>query len=190
MTADAVGGVWSYAAALVRALPQVEFTLAVMGPPPRETLPNLRHAPFKLEWMDEPWDDVERAGAWLLELAAEVKPDLIHLNGYVHASLPWPAPVLVVAHSCVLSWWEAVKGEPAPALWRRYRDAVTKGIAAADMVVAPTRTMLAAVERHYGRPRAARVVPNGIALDAFRPAEKEPFVFAAGRVWEIGRAHV
>jgi glycosyltransferase involved in cell wall biosynthesis len=187
MTADAVGGVWTYARALIRALPEVEFTLAVMGPKPREAAPRLHHAPFKLEWMEDPWDDVERAGAWLLALEAELRPDLVHLNGYAHATLPWRAPVLAVAHSCVLSWWEAVKGEQAPTRWQRYRDAVSAGIAAADLVVAPSRTMLAAIERHYGRPRAAQVIPNGIALGDFRAAPKEDFVFAAGRVWDEGK---
>ena len=30
------------------------------------------------------------------------------LNAYVHAALPFGRPVLVVAHSCVTSWWRAV----------------------------------------------------------------------------------
>ena len=33
MTADTVGGVWTYALELIRALPQVEFALATMGAP-------------------------------------------------------------------------------------------------------------------------------------------------------------
>ena len=51
---------------------------------------------YRLEWMEDPWDDVERAGDWLLEIAAR-GPDIIHLNGYSHAVLAWNAPVLVVA---------------------------------------------------------------------------------------------
>ena len=39
------------------------------------------------------------------------KPDIVHLNNYVHAALPFRAPKLVVGHSCVLSWWRAVKRE-------------------------------------------------------------------------------
>jgi glycogen synthase len=187
MTADSVGGVWTYAAALIRALPEIEFTVAVMGPPPRDFLPRIRHAPFKLEWMDDPWDDVRRAGLWLLELEAELAPDLVHLNSYVHAALSWRAPVLVVAHSCVLSWWEAVKGEAPPARWDRYREAVAEGITRAEMVVAPSRTMMAAVERHYGTPRAACIIPNGIALADFHSTAKERFVFAAGRVWDAAK---
>ena len=38
------------------------------------------------------------------------------------------APVVIVAHSCVLSWWQAVKGESAPPEWERYRDEVRRGI--------------------------------------------------------------
>lgn len=184
MTADGVGGVWTYANALVRALPEIDFTLAVMGPRPPASEARVLHAPFKLEWMDDPWDDLDEAGKWLLGLADELRPDVVHLNGYVHASLPWRAPVLVVAHSCVLSWWEAVRGERAPGGWTRYREAVAKGLAAADLVVAPSASMMEAVGRHYGAPRAARIIPNGIALDDFRPAPKEDLVFAAGRIWD------
>lgn len=184
MTADGVGGVWTYANALVRALPDIDFTLAVMGPKPPDSDARVVHAPFKLEWMDDPWDDLDEAAKWLLALEAELRPDVVHLNGYVHASLPSRAPVLVVAHSCVLSWWEAVRGESAPADWARYRQAVAKGLAAADLVVAPSASMLEAVARHYGAPRAVQMIPNGIALDDFRPAPKEDFVFAAGRIWD------
>jgi glycogen synthase len=42
---------------------------------------------FKLEWMDEPWDDLRRAADWLLSLEQRVQPDLVHLNGYVHGAL-------------------------------------------------------------------------------------------------------
>ena len=47
--------------------------------------------------------------------------ELVHLNGYAHAALPWRVPVVVVAHSCVLSWWQAVFGEAAPARYAEYR---------------------------------------------------------------------
>jgi hypothetical protein len=44
---------------------------------------------FKLEWMDDPWQEVDQAGEWLLQLEKRVQPDLVHLNGYVHGALPW-----------------------------------------------------------------------------------------------------
>jgi glycogen synthase len=112
-------------------------------------------------------------------------PDLIHLNGYAHGALPWRAPVLMVAHSCVLSWWEAVKGEPAPPRYTRYRDEVTRGIAAADAVVAPSAAMLQAIARHYGQPRRAMVIPNAVSPRRLRHAvTKKPLVLGAGRLWD------
>src|SRR5690348_12181674 len=108
MTADAVGGVWSYALELARALAPsgVELVLATMGPLPsaaqREEAARCRNlrletSEYRLEWMQDPWSDVERAGDWLLALARREQPDLVHLNGYVHAALPWQMPVCVVA---------------------------------------------------------------------------------------------
>src|SRR4051794_27365470 len=100
MTADAVGGVWTYALELAHAL-DAEVTLATMGPRPDDdqlaavgTLEH-RHCDFALEWMPDPWADVERAGEWLLRLAEEVEPDVVHLNAYAHAALPWDVPVVV-----------------------------------------------------------------------------------------------
>src|SRR5882724_661377 len=195
MTTDTVGGVWTYALDLSRALAErgVEVALATMGGPlsdaqreMAERIPRLRlfESTFRLEWMEEPWRDVERAAEWLLRLESRIAPDVVHLNGYAHADLPWIAPRLVVAPSCVLSWWAAVKGEPAPAGWDRYRSAVQAGLAAADLVVAPSAAMLGALAEHYGPLSASRVIPNGRDSRLFRPAPKEEMVFAAGRLWD------
>lgn len=109
---------------------------------------------------------------------------MIQLNGYGHASLPWGLPVVVVAHSCVLSWWRAVKGEGAPSSWDRYREVVRRGLEAADLVVSPTAALLAALSMEYGEIPRARVIPNGVEASRFRSGEKEPFILAAGRIWD------
>ena len=197
MTADAVGGVWRYALDLGGALSDrgVLVSLAVMGPPPdaaglREAEQRgltVVHRPYRLEWMDDPWEDVRRAGQWLLALERTLLPDIVHLNGYAHAALRWSAPVVVVAHSCVRTWWRAVKGEPAPDRLDGYRTAVTKGLARAQLVIAPTRAMLDALQVEYGVRLPARVVPNGCRLPPGEPSAldaKEPFVLAAGRAWD------
>src|SRR5690606_11601693 len=101
-----------------------------------------------------------RAGDWLLSLEREVRPDILHLNHYAHGDLPWRAPVLMVGHSCVLSWWQAVHREPAPAEWERYRNRVGDGLQGAALVVAPTHAMLAELDRHYGPLRASGVIAN------------------------------
>ena len=125
MTADAVGGVWTYALELCRGLTPfgVEVLLAVMGGGVTEakrrevaSISNVRLEvrDCKLEWMQAPWEDVAEAGDWLLGLAASFAPDIVHLNGYAHAALGWDAPVVVVAHSCVLSWFRAVRTGTLP----------------------------------------------------------------------------
>jgi len=195
MTADAVGGVWTYALDLARALAphDVSVALATMGrlPTPAQraeanAIYNLTLHPsaFALEWMADPWEDVARAGDWLRELEKDLEPDLIHLNGYAHGALPWRVPTLVAGHSCVLSWWRAVHGEDAPPAWDRYRSEVRRGLRAAGRVVAPTRAMLGALDTHYGPFAAGQVIPNGRDLSAFAPGEKQPFVFSAGRLWD------
>jgi glycogen(starch) synthase len=197
MTADAVGGVWRYAIDLGGELRRrgLEVTVAVMGPPPsthqqqeaRQAGIELVDRPYRLEWMDDPWSDVHLAGEWLLELERQLQPSLIHLNGYAHAALPWTAPVTVVAHSCVRTWWQAVRGEPAPCTVDRYRQAVTAGLCAADVVVAPTRAMGAALATEYPARQDVRVIPNGShfsRITATQRVKKQPFVFAAGRVWD------
>jgi glycosyltransferase involved in cell wall biosynthesis len=195
MTADTVGGVWTYAVELARALrPRgVEVVLATMGAPMTaaqraeiDSLGNVSvyETSYRLEWMEDPWADVDEAGEWLLELEDAERPDIIHLNGYAHGALPWMAPVLVVGHSCVRSWWEAVRRTPVPNEWDVYTSRVRAGLAAADVVIAPSHAMLHALVRHYGPLRDANVIYNGRRDRLFKPSTKEPLIFAAGRVWD------
>lgn len=198
MTADTLGGVWTYALQLTRALEPhaIVVSLAAMGgrltPEQRaETarISNLRvfESSFKLEWMDDPWDDVQRAGDWLLSLENEIRPDLVHLNSFGHGMLPWKSPTVVAGHSCVLSWWKAVHGAPAPESWTRYRRHVAQCLRAADLVIAPSHTMLEALQSEYGLTCDAAVVYNGLNARRFAAGPKKNFVLAAGRIWDEGK---
>lgn len=195
MTTDAVGGVWTYSLDLAKALEPhgVQVVLATMGPLPDDSrlaeaarVPNvsLRTSDYRLEWMSDPWADVEAAGRWLLDVEQREQPELVHLNGYAHGSLRWSAPRVVAGHSCVLSWWQAVRGETAPRSWDRYRTEVRLGLHHAHLVIAPTRAMLGCLVRHYELIGPTRVVPNGRDRSAFRPGDKQQFVMSAGRVWD------
>jgi glycosyltransferase involved in cell wall biosynthesis len=133
--------------------------------------------------MENPWADVEAAGNWLLEIERRTRPDLIHLNGYAHAALPFQVPKMVVGHSCVLSWWRGVKKESAPENWNRYRDAVKDGLRAADVIVAPSRAMLDELNFFYG-PLTGKVIYNGRDAGIFSAHKKEECVLAAGRLWD------
>lgn len=197
-TADTVGGVWTYAMELLNALAPfgVHFTLATMGrslsSEQRRQVASmtnvaLEESAFKLEWMAQPWEDVQRAGEWLLQLEQQYKPDLIHLNGFAHGSLAWSAPKLVVGHSCVLSWWKAVHGGDAPISWSRYWEAVTRGLRSVDMVVAPSAAMMSMLQTHYGPLPMTRVVHNGRSLPTLSHRPKEPFILSAGRLWDAAK---
>jgi glycogen synthase len=192
MSADTIGGVWTYAIDLADALALlgVEVHLATMG---RRLSRDQRHevdasaiaalheSSFALEWQ-RAWDDVDAAGQWLLALDEELEPDVLHLNGYAHAALARHAPTVVVAHSDVVSWWTAVHGVRVPADWDEYRYRVGEGIRAATALVAPTAAMARAVERHYGR--SAQVIWNGRRADWVQNVPKEPVVLSAGRLWD------
>ena len=196
MTADTIGGVWQYALELIRGLDSagVDVILATLGHKPSvqqqleaQTISSLtlHSSDYKLEWMPGCWEDVHESGRWLLELEDAYAPDLIHLNTFCHAALPWQAPVLVVAHSCVVSWWESVKGSALPPEWWRYRCEVENGLHAADLVVAPSDSMAAAARRLYGV-TSVRTIPNGrvAPVESARITVKHPMVLAAGRVWD------
>jgi glycosyltransferase involved in cell wall biosynthesis len=195
LVADAVGGVFGHAVELARALAShgARVVLATEGAEPTpdrrrvlEGLAGVAHEAraFRLEWMEDPWDDVAASGRWLLELEARERPDVVHTCQYAHGALPFRAPKLVAAHSCVLSWFEAVKGVAAPASWDRYRAAVRAGLLGAGAVVAPGAWMARALVRHHGPIAPPRVVRNGRDPARFRPGAKEALVLGAGRVWD------
>jgi len=215
ISTDTVGGVLTYTAELAAALEAAgdEVVVATMGPPlrpaQREALPSQVHgSDFRLEWMADPWEDVEAAGQWLLALEGEVRPDVVHLCSYAHGVLPFQAPKVLVAHSDVLSWWRAVHNTEAPAEWDRYREEMSAGLEAPGAIVAPTAAMLAELEQdHALAPERAQVIPNGSPtpqpnratsselhqhdhpaasqVDAVRGGG--PFVLGSGRFWDAAK---
>jgi glycogen(starch) synthase len=194
MTTDTVGGVFTYACELMEAMRPhgMTFTLATMGAPLRATqartlaaMPNVEvfEAGYALEWMTDPWRDIDIAGDWLMALAQLVRPHLVHLNGYAHAALPFDLPVVVVAHSCVCSWHRAVRGKDAGPEWNEYRRRASAGLRAATMTVAPTAAILGDIQRALGVDVPSRVIPNGRVLDV-PSLPKESFILGAGRLWD------
>jgi len=199
MTADAVGGVWTYALDLCSALSErhVEIVLATMGPRPTQeqrtavaALSNVQlvESDYRLEWFAEAWADVAAAGEWLLDLAAVNAVDLVHLNGYSHATLPWRRPIVCVAHSCVSTWWQAVYGEAPPLAWNEYRRHVSDGLNSADVVIAPTAAFLQQLSACYKFSRPTHVIRNGRALSVHRcNVTRKPLVLACGRPWDVSK---
>jgi glycogen synthase len=195
MTTDTIGGVWTYAIELASGLCErgAKVVLAAMGEEPSaaqieeaRAIDGLRleARPYALEWMDRPWDDIAEAADWLTRLAQRHRPEVVHLNTLAHGALQWSAPVVTVGHSCVLSWFEATKGQPAGPGWQHYREVVGNSLGASDVVVAPSATMMQALQRHYGPLERTRVIYNGRDPRAFGPVDKLPLVLSAGRLWD------
>ena len=195
MTADTVGGVWTYVMNLCSSFlgRNFEFHLATMGRALSnhqceqvESLPNitLYESEFKLEWMENPGGDLAEASEWLVSLYKAVKPDVIHFNNFGQvASYPWECPVVTVFHSCVETWWLAVKGERAPAESRFYHKIVQSALASSDLLIAPSESILVAASEVYNMPRAVKVIYNGIP--PMKPsAEKHKIIASAGRIWD------
>jgi len=201
VTADTVGGVWTYARELVTGLSKrgVHVTLVSFGEIPGEEqarwlegLPNVDFRPtaFKLEWMQDSEADLEASAEYLACVVREVKPDLLHLNQYYYGALEVDVPKLVVAHSDVVSWWMAVHGsEPRDSAWSRwYRESLTRGVRGTTAVVAPSRWMLDQITAYYGTPAQGLVIHNGRNPALFNPhITKEEYGLSVGRIWDSGK---
>jgi glycogen(starch) synthase len=196
MTTDTIGGVWTFTLELAHQLSKcgTEVVMAALGGLPNrqqaaeaQDIPDLclLGSDLRLEWMDNPWQDVEVSRRWMVDLEQEYRPDVVHLNSFAHGDLPWQSATILTAHSCVPSWWAAVHGSPAPEQWNRYRSAVTKSLMAVNLVTAPTAAMAATLVENYGLRRSQiEAIHNGRSRHQFCIATKEPFVLTVGRLWD------
>jgi glycosyltransferase involved in cell wall biosynthesis len=201
VTADTLGGVWTYTRELVTglALGRDRVTLVSFGDIPTEAqtrwmrnLPNLDYRPtaFKLEWMLDSEADMAASSQYLEAVIAESKPDLLHFNQYHYGALDCDVPRIVVAHSDVVSWWLAVhKRFPPQTDWLRwYRQVVARGLHAATTVVAPSRWMLDQIELLYGKLASSSVIHNGRTPTLFNPyISKQENIVTVGRLWDSGK---
>lgn len=198
MTADAVGGVWTYALDLAGGLAKagVQTSLVVLGPPPSAdqlraagAIPGLEliETGLPLDWTAEEPAEILEVAAALRGLARGMRVDLIHLNSPAFAGLGgFSAPVVGACHSCLATWWSAVKDGPMPADFRWRTQALWQGLHACDALVAPSRAFAEATARAYELP-APQVVWNGRWPAPAVRAEREPMVFTSGRLWDEGK---
>jgi glycogen synthase len=201
MTADTLGGVWTYTRELATALVRsgVRVTVVSFGeiPTPEqvrwmEGLESLDHRPtgFRLEWMQDSEEDLAASAEYLRMVIDEVKPDLLHFNQFYYGRLETEQPKIVVAHSDVISWWRAVhRTGPKDTEWATwYRDAVMSGLDGADAVVAPSHAAATSIAANFIEPKRLVVVPNGRSPELWNPfTDKEPYLVSAGRIWDAGK---
>lgn len=194
LVTDAVGGVWIYSLELARALKPlgIETLLAVMGPSPTRTQREesagfeLIDTRLPLEWLDTSSQDVIRAGRALAHIAERAGVDIIQTSSAaLLAGVETALPSVAVQHSCLASWWAAVKGTPCPAEFEWRRQLVQRGLANASAIVAPSLSFAAETSRIYDVPVAC--VHNGRRFTPPRDIPAGEFVFTAGRLWDEGK---
>lgn len=200
MTADAVGGVWTYALDLSRALAVggVATTLVLLGPrasPAQrreaEEIPHLTliETRLPLDWLCDDPIALREAAAAVAALAVETDAEIVQLNGCALAGeAEFALPVVTVHHSCVATWWAATKKGPLPRKWRWRFDLVRRHLASATRVVAPSAAFGAQIVTTYSLPNPPRVIYNGRSR-APAKSQGRPLraVFTAGRLWDEGK---
>lgn len=201
MTTDAVGGVWQYSLDLAAGLSRrgAEITLAVLGPGPAGArraeamrIPELRliDTGLPLDWVASSSREVRDSGEVVASLAQRSRADLVHLNSPALASAHFDLPVVAVCHSCVATWWSAVRTGPLPEdfVWRA--QLTRQGLSAANQAVAPSRAFAQALVDTYALTSPPVVVHNGRGRVSARQdgaAHGETFAFSAGRLWDEGK---
>ncbi|WP_158742435.1 glycosyltransferase family 4 protein [Acidisphaera sp. L21] len=196
ITTDAVGGIWTYALDLARGLRLRgdNVLLASLGPAPSpaqyasaaDADVELVNTGLDLDWTVEDQCSLERCASDLAARAVAWRADVVHLSSPAFAGAArFPMQVVGVAHSCVATWWMAMRNGPPPAdfVWRI--AAVAKGYAACNALVAPTVAFADATYKAYG----ISPIPlyNGRShVLADRPM-RDICILIAGRLWDEGK---
>ncbi len=201
LTTDAVGGVWRYSLGLARewAADGIAVELAVLGPGPdpaqaaeAEAIPGLvlHRTGLDLDWTAAGPDALERSAAGLAALARRRGVDSVHLHApALVGDARWPVPVVAVLHSCLLTWWRAVRSGPPPDGFAWRIEATGRGIERADRVLAPSRAFRDAVRDAYRTGREIAAIHNGRAplplpMPSLPVAVRPRAALAAGRFWD------
>lgn len=201
VTTDAVGGVWRYALDLAAGLhaQDVGLVLAVVGPGPSAAQRDEAEAAgahlittgLPLDWTADSSDELRGAQRMLEQLALDAGCDAVHLHAPAFAGAgPWPLPCVAVAHSCVATWWQAVRSGPMPQDFAWRTQLAAAGLRSTGAVIAPTQAHGRATAAAYGLNwDRFEVVHNGRRAAPHGPASRvrDRNVLAVGRLWDEGK---
>lgn len=214
LTTDAVGGVWRYTIDLASGLSAhgIPPIVAVLGPAPTQAhrdeanaIPTLHlvQTGLPLDWTAETPAALAHATNNLATLATLMSAQSIHLHApALVGQAEWPAPAVAVAHSCVGTWWNAVRTGPLPPDFAWRAAAAAAGLARAAAIIAPSAAHATALRTVYG-PLPIQVVHNGIMLskqypepntsptpDPANPSRqtRDRAILTAGRLWDEAKS--
>jgi glycosyltransferase involved in cell wall biosynthesis len=141
-----------------------------------------------LDWLARTRTSVKSAGQAIAKLAEGHSVDIVQLNApALAAETEFPVPVVAVNHSCLATWWRAVKREPIDAAYKWRSDLGTKGLHQADRVVTPTAAFSQATQEAHDLPTLPMTVHNGRTPLTLPRVALHDFAFTAGRLWDKGK---
>jgi glycosyltransferase involved in cell wall biosynthesis len=196
VTTDAVGGVWRYSLELCEAWAErgIRIVLAVLGPAPDESQRQeaesisgliLHQTGLGLDWTAPDPQTLERSAAELAALARRHRVQSVHLHApALVGRADWHAPAIAVVHSCLLTWWQAMRAGAAPDEFHCRIEATSRGLRRADAIIAPSAAFAASVRHAYQLGRSIAVIHNGRRPVPLPARLRAPGVFAAGRLWD------
>ena len=172
--------------------------MALLGPEPnrtqRERLQGISglevlETRLPLDWLAETPAQVRAAAEALSVLAHDSQSAVAHLHAPALAvsRTPWPCPVVGVAHSCMSTWWEAVRSGLPPDDFGWRADLARQGYVLCDAVVAPTHAFAKATASTHGIPTPV-VCLNGSDWPVLGdPIAASDVVMTSGRLWDEGK---
>lgn len=192
MTTDTIGGVWNFTNSLIKELQKynLQIKLVTLGrqlsDAQRKEIKNFNNLAIfenecKLEWMENPWDDITKSCNWIQDIVRQENPDIIHFNSFTFNSLSFGKPTMCTAHSCVLSWYQNVKGTRPSGNWDFYYRFVKSGLHRVNYVTVPSKFMERQINKFYNR--NCLVIYNGVEQNS-NITSKEQIVYSVGRVWD------
>jgi glycosyltransferase involved in cell wall biosynthesis len=206
LTTDTVGGVWTFTKELAGGLLRSGHSVALVSFGQTPSIHQLNDSArlyqafphnflyeastVPLEWMPQNKRAYIDGEGLLVRVARDFGADVFHSNQFCFGRLPISIPTVITAHSDVLSWAEACRpGGLKKSTWlSSYLTLVGDGILAADVITAPTRWMLAALNRNFVARSTQRVIMNGRTIDSVRdPSKKVLQAVSIGRLWDEGK---
>ncbi len=217
ITTDTVGGVWTFSRELTTGLLDEGCSVCLVSvgrvaseaqSPWIAKMQSRYPARFRFDAVNAPleWeacnaDAFSAAAPALLHLAKDFQADIIHSNQFCFGALKTSRPVIVTAHSDVLSWADACRPLEDTSWLRAYKTLVGRGLTHASAVTAPSQWMLdllckrvapecfaaAAVngrKAHSSSMNECRVIPNGREIGAHVKGVRRLQAVTAGRVWD------
>lgn len=184
MTTDNYGDAWYYSTELAGRLRRkgFEITLAIIGNPlsnqQKKQLDGIAYFNLecKLEWMSNPWPDMQIAKDWLLKILKILQPDILHMNTYSMGDISDNIPVIVNINFLGFNRWKALMHKTNHSDLQFYEEKIGETLKSAHMIIAPSNDMMKETETLFGNFKKKKLMYCGKEKPLFSQSlrDKDP----------------